>query len=145
LQQNPISDPFWEPVDEDYYTDYSDKVDEPMDLGSIARRVSVGFYAHADEFAEDVRKVWSNCQAYNDESSEIHNNSKDLGTHFEDLLSQLRNPVSKYSSPDMDRESEGRDKDVSTATATSKAVLTTSDNVVESPTAEKGVAETSVE
>ena len=145
LQQNPISDPFWEPVDEDYYTDYSDKVDEPMDLGSIARRVSVGFYAHADEFAEDVRKVWSNCQAYNDESSEIHNNSKDLGTHFEDLLSQLRNPVSKDSSPDMDRESEGRDKDVSTATATSKAVLTTSDNVVESPTAEKGAAETSVE
>ena len=43
LQDDPTSVPFWVPVDEDYYTDYRDKVDEPMDLGGIARRVSVCF------------------------------------------------------------------------------------------------------
>lgn len=89
LQKDPTSGPFWEPVDEEYYTDYRDKVDEPMDLGSIARRVSVGFYAHPDEFAEDVRKVWSNCQAYNLEGSEIYANSQNLGSIFESMLSRI--------------------------------------------------------
>jgi len=105
LQDDATSDPFWEPVDEEYYTDYGDVVDEPMDLGSIARRVSVGFYAHPEEFAEDVRKVWSNCQLYNDESLEIHANSKSLGRYFEEMLAQIR-PSSKETSAEEEQPAE---------------------------------------
>ena len=51
--------------------------------------MQVGFYAHPDEFAEDVRKVWLNCQAYNMEGSEIFSNSKHLSSIFEGLLKEM--------------------------------------------------------
>jgi hypothetical protein len=89
LQKHEYSGPFWEPVNEKYYYDYREKVQDPMDLGTITKRITTGFYANQHEFAVDVRKVWQNCQLYNLEGSDIHADSKLLSAYFEEMFVQL--------------------------------------------------------
>jgi hypothetical protein len=49
LGDEPNCDPFWYPVDLREYPDYSAKVEEPMDLSTIAKRVEVSFYGDDHE------------------------------------------------------------------------------------------------
>lgn len=78
---------FWSPVNIQIYTDYLDKISEPIDLGTIAKRVDVGFYGNdVNEFARSVRLVWANCQAYNLEGSPIYDVSIRFSKEFEKLF-----------------------------------------------------------
>ena len=45
--------------------DYHDFIKKPMDLGTVRKNISAGVYATADEFAADVRLIFSNCFKYN--------------------------------------------------------------------------------
>lgn len=56
---------FMAPVDLREVPDYFSIVKEPMDLGTIRKRLEQGFYENPRDFAEDMRLVWSNCALYN--------------------------------------------------------------------------------
>ncbi|KAJ0404199.1 hypothetical protein P43SY_002042 [Pythium insidiosum] len=54
--------------------DYSQVIKQPMDLGTIKKKIQDGSYEGTNghnEFASDVRLVWDNCVLYNGEDSDI--------------------------------------------------------------------------
>ncbi|CAD7697332.1 unnamed protein product [Ostreobium quekettii] len=56
---------FNKPVNRMVVPDYYDIVKNPMDLGTLRENLLGGKYAHPEEFAKDMRLVWSNCSLYN--------------------------------------------------------------------------------
>ncbi len=44
--------------------DYHDIIKQPMDLGTVKRRMDARMYADPDEFASDVRLIFTNCYRY---------------------------------------------------------------------------------
>jgi len=77
---------FWEAVDTKLYSDYKKIVKEPMDLGTIATRVMKGYYqTYHEQFAIDVKKVWTACKLYNEENSDLHV----LATKYEEMFERL--------------------------------------------------------
>ena len=60
--------PFLRPVTAKMAPDYLEVIAEPMDLGTMGRKLSHGAYGtdmHA--FARDLNLIFANCRAYNDE------------------------------------------------------------------------------
>lgn len=60
---------FWfqEPVDPMKFNilDYHDVIKEPMDLGTIRKKLSHNYYSGVRDFAYDMNLVWKNCYKYN--------------------------------------------------------------------------------
>jgi len=50
---------------------YHELIAEPMDLGTIKKRLKRGEYATLREYFRDVALVWRNCYTFNEEGSEI--------------------------------------------------------------------------
>jgi hypothetical protein len=48
---------FLEPVDMDEFTDYDELIDQPMDLGTVRKKLATKKYQAPEQFARDVRKV----------------------------------------------------------------------------------------
>ena len=57
-----------------------------MDLGTVERKLGQSQYASIDEFASDVRLVFTNAKTYNMEFSDIHTMAKTVEAHFEAYL-----------------------------------------------------------
>ena len=71
--------------------DYPDIVKKPMDLGTIKRNLEKGdYYKNYRDVANDIRKVWSNCMAYNQDGSEIYHLADIFSRKFEEAYSQIR-------------------------------------------------------
>jgi hypothetical protein len=52
-------------------TDYLDIVKKPMDLGTIKNKIETNEYESAEDIANDIRLVWTNCMLYNRDGSEV--------------------------------------------------------------------------
>ncbi|GLD95036.1 hypothetical protein PINS_up003661 [Pythium insidiosum] len=92
MQNN--SAPFNSPVDTTIkgLEDYTQIVQQPMDLGTIRRKIQDGSYEATDghnEFAADVRLVWDNCVLYNGEDSDIGRAALSLSDIFEQDFGRL--------------------------------------------------------
>lgn len=77
---HPHAPPFSAPVDLDVFPDYAAKVKQPLDLRSVAERLSRGLYGFGTDgelpegmqrFKRDVELIWKNCRAYNPPRSTI--------------------------------------------------------------------------
>lgn len=62
---DPDAPPFLEPVDPST-PQYFDMIQNPMDLGTVSKKLAAGAYAHPRDFLTDVQLVWFNCGAYNE-------------------------------------------------------------------------------
>ncbi|KAK7755181.1 hypothetical protein SLS62_002686 [Diatrype stigma] len=84
--------PFREPVDpvKDNVPDYFEKVAKPMDLSTIQRKLGRNEYANADEFAADVRQIFTNCHTYWDEEAPIRATCDRLEKRFEEKYGEMR-------------------------------------------------------
>ena len=69
---HPHAPPFSAPVDLDVFPDYAAKVKQPLDLRSVAERLSRGLYGFGTDgelpegmqrFKRDVELIWKNCRA----------------------------------------------------------------------------------
>mmetsp|Transcript_36440 Transcript_36440/g.60366 ORF Transcript_36440/g.60366 Transcript_36440/m.60366 type:complete len:334 (+) Transcript_36440:92-1093(+) len=71
MSRNPLAEWFREPVDHVSLglTDYTKVVSQPMDLGTVQKKLERGQYLSPDDFAGDVRLVWQNAITYNSASS----------------------------------------------------------------------------
>ena len=77
--------PFREPVDANFYPDYYDTIDHPMDLGTIKRHLEDNSYENPVDFCKDVSLVFSNSKAYNtDKHSMIYLMTLRLRSLFEE-------------------------------------------------------------
>ncbi|KAL6659517.1 hypothetical protein ACP70R_003557 [Stipagrostis hirtigluma subsp. patula] len=79
------SGPFLAPVDvvKLNLPDYFDIVKEPMDLGTIQKKLNAGMYSTPRDFAADVRLTFSNAMAYNPVNNDVHVMAKTLNKTFE--------------------------------------------------------------
>lgn len=77
--------PFMNPVDPVVLgiPDYFDVIKQPMDIGTIRKKLDHREYMSAEQFEVDVRLVFSNCYAYNAPDSEIVTMAKQLEQIFE--------------------------------------------------------------
>jgi hypothetical protein len=64
--------PFNEPVELDRYPDYLAVVKNPIDLGTIRKRLEAGHYATPAEVLADVRLVFDNARTYNPPGSDVY-------------------------------------------------------------------------
>ncbi len=88
IWEDPYSVSFQEPVDITVYDDYLDIVEEPMCLKDIKRKLDNGEYSKYNQFtkfAQDMRKIWRNCKAYNLYKSQIWHSAHALGMMFDRL------------------------------------------------------------
>lgn len=84
LMSDPAGWVFNKPVDpvELNLPDYFSIIAEPMDLGTIKRKLDDSMYFAADEFAADVRLTFSNAMLYNPPKDNVHKWAKRLNGNF---------------------------------------------------------------
>lgn len=63
--------------------DYYVVVRDPMDLGTVLRRLERRRYAHPHAFADDVRLTFRNALSYNNEGDPVYNSALELSEIFE--------------------------------------------------------------
>uniref|UniRef100_A0A8C5D668 Uncharacterized protein n=1 Tax=Gouania willdenowi TaxID=441366 RepID=A0A8C5D668_GOUWI len=93
--------PFYEPVDTLALGlhDYHNIIKEPMDLGTIKKKMDQQEYANAEDFCADVRLMFSNCYRYNSPSHEVVSMAIKLQKIFEACYSKVpRHPESRFMS-----------------------------------------------
>jgi len=74
---------FLEPVNLNEFPDYTEHVDQPMDLGTVEKRLNNKKYMGPEQFARDVRKIWNNCKVYNQHGSAIWHVADYMSKQFE--------------------------------------------------------------
>ena len=106
-----VSWPFLEPVDPVKLgiPDYFDVIKNPMDLSTARRKLETGQYAHADQFATDIRLIFANCYAYNAGDSDVVNLCRAFEKIFESKWAQKPSSfaypsVSSFDDSDSDSE-----------------------------------------
>jgi len=74
--------------------DYFQIIKNPMDLGTIQKRLENGFYHQLKDFVDDVHLTFDNAMLYNPAGTVVHNMAVELMTKFtkeyEKLIAQLK-------------------------------------------------------
>lgn len=87
LFENDLTIPFRAPVDTKFAPGYTDIIEEPMDLGTIKKKLRANAYENnTAEAIRDIRLVWRNCMEYNAPGSEIYDTAEELAKNFEDSI-----------------------------------------------------------
>ncbi|XP_060723813.1 bromodomain testis-specific protein isoform X7 [Tachysurus vachellii] len=83
--------PFYEPVDAEALGlhDYHEIIHQPMDLGTIKKKMDSREYTDALQFAADVRLMFSNCYKYNPPNHEVVAMARKLQEVFESRFSKI--------------------------------------------------------
>ena len=91
LQKMAEAGPFLAPVDPVLLNipDYPKIVKNPMDFGTIGKKLGEGAYQDTDTFASDVRLVFNNSYIYNKKDSHVGKATKVLDDAFEAKLGEL--------------------------------------------------------
>jgi len=84
--------PFREPVDwrglELY--DYPKIIKKMMDLGTVKRKLERNQYKTAQECADDIRQIWTNCKTYNADGSDFYLLAEGFSKRFEDRYKKIQ-------------------------------------------------------
>ncbi|XP_040573332.1 bromodomain-containing protein 2 isoform X1 [Lepeophtheirus salmonis] len=107
--------PFYKPVDTDYLDlhDYDKVIKNPMDLGTIKNKMDNRSYNSAQEFAADVRLIFTNCFKYNPPEHEVVAMARKLQDVFEMKFSKIPDDSGNLPPgvPDGKAESDGDDSE----------------------------------
>jgi len=63
--------------------EYFDHIKEPMDLGTVRKKLVGGLYLSVDQFCSDVNLTFDNAMEYNEEGTVVHVIAKEFKTKFE--------------------------------------------------------------
>jgi hypothetical protein len=76
---------FHQPVDPVLFgiPDYFDVIRNPMDLGTVKKKLTNKSYFGTDEFAADVRLTFSNAMKYNPPGNQVHTVAEQLNIMFD--------------------------------------------------------------
>ena len=78
-----VREQFVEPVDQRVYSDYLTRVELPMDLKFIERRLDANYYSSRFSLVFDVRLVMINCCKYNGENGALQDSARQMVDQFE--------------------------------------------------------------
>ncbi|XP_077464141.1 bromodomain testis-specific protein [Stigmatopora argus] len=94
--------PFYTPVDTVALAlhDYHYVIKQPMDLGTIKKKMEQREYAVAMDFAADVRLMFSNCYKYNPPAHEVVSMARKLQAVFEARYAKLQQESDSGHQPD---------------------------------------------
>jgi len=83
--------PFLQPVDAVSLNipDYYEIIKNPMDLGTVTKKLTTGQYRTVSDFAEDVRLIWRNCYTYNPPGSDVVKMAEVLSNLFEEKFKKI--------------------------------------------------------
>ncbi|XP_011504355.1 PREDICTED: bromodomain adjacent to zinc finger domain protein 1A isoform X2 [Ceratosolen solmsi marchali] len=81
--------PFLSPVTKDEVPDYYDYISEPMDFGTIKKKLEHDNYRTIQTFYSDCLLVFDNCQTYNTEHSAVYKAGMRLLKFFEKRCKEL--------------------------------------------------------
>ena len=70
LSRLPVAEHFLEPVPRGFMN-YHDVIKKPMDLGTVAKRLTKGYYLYPADLAVDVAQVWANCRIFNEPDAPV--------------------------------------------------------------------------
>ena len=69
------------------FPEYYDLIEEPMDLSTFKKNLSLPHhYPNTAAALADLRRIWSNCQAFNAEGSEIFEKSVFCSGQLEEMI-----------------------------------------------------------
>lgn len=92
--------PFYVPVDAEGLglDDYYDLIKHPMDLGTVKQNMDQNKYRKPDDFAADIRLIFTNCYKYNPSDHEVVGMGRKLQDIFE--MKYAKMPESNNNSDD---------------------------------------------
>ena len=101
LLRDKLSFPFAKPVDPQHVPGYYDVIKDPIDLGTIERRLNKTPPAYDDpeEVVTDIRRVFSNCYQFNQEGTDVWRMAKQIEQLFEE---KYREADLRHSKPIME-------------------------------------------
>lgn len=103
LCQHHYASPFILPVDPEALgiPDYFNIIKNPMDFSTIRKKLDDKKYTNPEEFAEDVRLVFSNAKTYNGKGTDVYIMAEQIQDVFESqysrLIQKLENMVERTS------------------------------------------------
>lgn len=82
---------FHEPVDPAKYgiDDYFDIITEPMDLGTVKKKLNHNVYENMECFSRDMNLVFDNCVRYNGAENMIAKHAIEIKGLFEENMKQM--------------------------------------------------------
>ncbi|XP_045508101.1 uncharacterized protein LOC123703935 [Colias croceus] len=81
--------PFLIPVNTKQFPQYKKVIKNPMDLSTIKRKLQEAGYKSKDEFAADVRLIFSNCEVFNEDDSPVGRAGHAMRHFFETRWAQI--------------------------------------------------------
>ncbi len=85
-----LKDSYWfqEAVDPVKFNilDYFDIISNPMDLGTVRKKITHNSYGSAKEFVYDMNLIWTNCYKYNGDSHDISKCAQELEKNFKEYF-----------------------------------------------------------
>ena len=78
--------PFQLPVDRKAVPDYYDHIKFPMDFKTMTERLKANYYVNKRLFIADVKRMVSNCKAYNSPDTEYYNCATNMEKFFNNKL-----------------------------------------------------------
>merc|ERR1719270_3229999 len=98
--------PFYKPVDTDLLHDYKKVVKTPMDMGTIKGKMENRVYSSSNEFATDMRLMFTNCYKYNPPDHEVVVMARKLQDVFEMRFAKIPDDQPFRGMGDSDADSE---------------------------------------
>ncbi|CAG9327142.1 unnamed protein product [Blepharisma stoltei] len=73
--------------------DYPLQIKNPMDLGSIKKKIKSKAYHNLSDFIADVQLVWNNCKTYNESHTDVYQQAEFLEKQMRRYCTKLKIPV----------------------------------------------------
>ncbi|XP_076324451.1 bromodomain adjacent to zinc finger domain protein 2B-like isoform X5 [Tachypleus tridentatus] len=89
LEKHEDSWPFLLPVKTKQFPTYKKIIKKPMDLSTIRNKLEGGLYKVKEEFAEEVRLIFDNCETFNEDESPVGRAGHSLRAYFESRWAEL--------------------------------------------------------
>ena len=84
--------PFLQKVSKREAPDYYDVIKEPMDLGTMSKKLKSSAYVSKAEFQRDLDLIWSNCLYYNSDPNSVYRvHANKMREKAEELMKQVPN------------------------------------------------------
>jgi Bromodomain len=94
IRTHDCAGPFLQPINpaELEIPNYFEIIKNPMDLGTVQKRLKAGYYRTNEEFATDTRLIFENCITFNGVGPGVSRMAKQLMLKFERMLTKLLPP-----------------------------------------------------
>ena len=81
--------PFLYPVNTKQFPTYKKVIKQPMDLATMKKKLDANGYKLRDEFVDDIRLIFSNCELFNEDDSPVGKAGHSMRSHFEARWAEL--------------------------------------------------------